>query len=171
MQCATAAKGMNANRFGSNPRSIDTSRIAPAMRLLATRKIASAAASASDPADPDMLKNRRLGRFDIKALKLSANRIIRVNPAQYHIGISDRWARIAEAIGDRPRVDPALSGPMLSNPPLSTQAIEPPPAPIVVISIMGLRTTIPKSMEVCGDSMLCPWQSAQHQKTCHPCHL
>jgi len=50
-------------------------------------------------------------------------------------------------------VDPALSGPMFSKPPLSTQAIEPPPAPIVVISIMGDRTTMPKSIDVCCDSI------------------
>ena len=57
-----------------------------------------------------MLKNSRLGRFDIKALKLSANRIIRINPAQYHVRISDRWPRIAEAVGDRPRRGPRAFG-------------------------------------------------------------
>jgi hypothetical protein len=41
---------------------------------------------------------------------------------------------------------------------LSTQAMEPPPAPIVVISIIGVRTTMPKSMEVCGAS--CDWPFA-----------
>ena len=50
-------------------------------------------------------------------------------------------------------MDPALSGPMFSSPPLSTHAIDPPPAPMVVISIIGDRTTIPKSIEVCCDSM------------------
>jgi hypothetical protein len=42
---------------------------------------------------------------------------------------------------------------MFSKPPLSTQAMEPPPAPIVVISIIGVRTTMPKSIEVCGASI------------------
>ena len=41
--------GMATNFFGSCPRSIDTSRMAPAMRASATRTIASAAAMTSRP--------------------------------------------------------------------------------------------------------------------------
>ena len=38
----------------------------------------------------------------------------------------------------------------------STEAIEPPPAPIVSIWIMGERTTSPKSIEVCAASDASP---------------
>jgi hypothetical protein len=34
--------------------------------------------------------------------------------------------------------------------------MEPPPAPMVAISIIGVRTTMPKSIEVCGASIALP---------------
>ena len=57
-------------------------------------------------------------------------------------------------------MEPADSGPMFSNPPLSTQAIDPPPAPMVVISIIGVRTTMPKSMLVCAASAGRPFSTS-----------
>ncbi|MNS99327.1 hypothetical protein D3C72_1337260 [compost metagenome] len=51
---------------------------------------------------------------------------------------------------------PADSGPTCSRPPASTLAIDPPPAPMVSIWIIGARTTMPKSMEVCADSEASP---------------
>ena len=45
---------------------------------------------------------------------------------------------------------------MVSRPPASTDAMEPPPAPMVAISIIGVRTTIPKSIEVWGETTVSP---------------
>ena len=41
---------------------------------------------------------------------------------------------------------------MFSSPPASTHAMDPPPAPIVVISIIGVRIVMPKSTDVSGPS-------------------
>ena len=41
-------------------------------------------------------------------------------------------------------------------PPPSTKAIEPPPAPMVVISIIGVRMTRPKSTVVCAATAILP---------------
>src|SRR5205085_3689800 len=49
-----------------------------------------------------------------------------------------------------PGAEPALSGPTCNKPPRSTHAIDPPPAPIVVISTIGVRITRPNSMVVCA---------------------
>jgi hypothetical protein len=49
MQRAAAAEGHEGKRFGSKPRSMLTSRIAPAMRELATVRMASAASVVVSP--------------------------------------------------------------------------------------------------------------------------
>ena len=51
---------------------------------------------------------------------------------------------------------------------MSTQAMEPPPAPMVVISIIGVRTTMPKSMEVSGASIDCPPAISETSKEVPP---
>jgi hypothetical protein len=62
---------------------------------------------------------------------------IRVEPAEDEVGVGDRRPRAAAAVADRPGVAPALSGPTRSMPEASTDAIEPPPAPIVWTSTIG----------------------------------
>jgi N-methylhydantoinase A len=52
--------------------------------------------------------------------------------------------------------------------PTVTDAIEPPPAPIVVISIIGVRTTIPKSTAVCAASALSPSATRDTSKLVPP---
>ena len=60
-----------------------------------------------------------------------------VEPAEHQVGVGDRRPRAAAAVADRPGVAPALSGPTRSMPAASTEAIEPPPAPIVCTSTIG----------------------------------
>jgi hypothetical protein len=50
----------------------------------------------------------------------------------------------------------------------STKAIDPPPAPIVVISIIGVRTTRPKSIAVCAASAVCPSAISETSKLVPP---
>ena len=70
--------GMIAKRPGSWPRSIETSRIAPAIRALATSTIASAASVASRPSGfPTCVKIARLRRLDVEPLELAADRAAR----------------------------------------------------------------------------------------------
>ena len=59
--------GMATNFFGSCPRSIDTSRMAPAMRASATRTIASAAAiDVEAERRADMRRDRRACGRDVE---------------------------------------------------------------------------------------------------------
>jgi hypothetical protein len=46
--------------------------------------------------------------------------------------------------------------------------MDPPPAPMVAISIIGVRTTRPKSIEVCGDSTVCPSAISETSKLVPP---
>jgi hypothetical protein len=101
-------------------------------------------------------------------VELAADRIVGIDAAEHDIGVGHRGPVVAEAVGDRSGIEPALSGPMLQEPPLSTQAMEPPPAPIVVISIIGVRTTMPKSIEVWAQASPAPAIS-ETSKTCRPC--
>ena len=54
-------------------------------------------------------------------------------------GVGDGRARAAAAVAGGPGREPALSGPTLSTPSASTQAIEPPPSPMDVTETEGMK--------------------------------
>ncbi len=63
---------------------------------------------------------------------------------------------------------PALSGPTCRSPPPSTRAMEPPPAPMVAISSIGRRTTIPKSSAASAASCISPPVTSDTSKDVPP---
>ena len=67
-----------------------------------------------------------------------------------------------------PGLLPADSGPTCSRPPASTLAIEPPPAPMVSICIIGARTTMPNSIAVCAASETSPPATSDTSKDVPP---
>ena len=70
-----------------------------------------------------------------------------VDAAEHDIGVRQGRARRRRRHSRPARAaSPRSPGPTCSRPPVSTCAIEPPPAPIVVISIIGVRMTRPKSI-------------------------
>ena len=77
-------------------------------------------------------------------------------------------ARIDDHTVFVPGTLPADSGPTCSMPPASTEAIEPPPAPIVSIWIMGERTTKPYSMAVCAANAASPLATSETSKEVPP---
>ena len=96
--------GIATKRAGSWPRSIETSRIAPAMRASATRTIAAAAAVGVEAERrADMRRDGALGRLDIERLQLAAERARRVDAAEHDLGVGQRRPRIALAVADRAR--------------------------------------------------------------------
>jgi hypothetical protein len=60
--------------------------------------------------------------------------------AQHHVGVGDGGLGAAEAVCRRARDEPALRGPTWRLPSTSSQAMEPPPAPTVCMSICGTLT-------------------------------
>ena len=73
---------------GSWPRSIETRRMAPAMRASATRTIAAAACIRSSPSGaPTWFEIARSRRLDIERLELAADRARGVDAAEHHLGI------------------------------------------------------------------------------------
>ena len=117
---------------------------------------------------PHMREDSLRRRADVETRELVADRAFRVDAAEHHVGVGQRRARVAAAVAGRPGSEPALSGPTWRRPPLSTLAIEPPPAPIVVISIMGVRMTRPKSMVVCAESAVRPSAISDTSKEVRP---
>ena len=94
--------GMAANFAGSCPRSIETSRMAPAMRASATRTIASAAASTSRPSGPaDMRGDGRARRRHVEPGL--ADRPLGIDAAEHDLGVRQRRPRIAAAVAGRSR--------------------------------------------------------------------
>src|ERR1044072_4906848 len=55
-----------------------------------------------------------------------------------------------------PGAERCVAGPSSSSPPRPPHAIEPPPAPIVVISTIGVRITRPNSIVVCAATAVLP---------------
>ena len=95
--------GIATKRAGSWPRSIETRRIAPAMRASATRTIAAAAAVGVEAERrADMRRDGALGGLDIERLQLAAERARRVDAAEHDLGIGQRRPRVALAVADRP---------------------------------------------------------------------
>jgi hypothetical protein len=69
-----------------------------------------------------------------------------VDIAQRHVGVGHGGGRAALAEGDGAGVRPALSGPTRIRPMRSTLTSDPPPAPISIISITGMRTGMPEPL-------------------------
>ncbi len=70
---------------------------------------------------------------------VAAEEVMRIEPAEDEIGVGHRRFRPATPVAGRSGIGPALRGPTRSRPPESTQAIEPPPAPISTRSTTGVR--------------------------------
>ena len=89
--------GIATKRAGSWPRSIETSRIAPAMRASATRTIAAAAARRrrDRAASPTWVGDGASGRLDIERLQLAAERARRIDAAEHDLRIGQRRPRVA----------------------------------------------------------------------------
>ena len=143
--------------------------MAPAILPFATRTMASAACMGSSPSgSADMLCDSGLRRLDIQARKLAADGTLCIDAPQHNIGVGERRTSIALPVATGPGREPALSGPTWSSLPASTWAIDPPPAPIVVISIIGVRMTRPKSMVVCAASAVSPSTTSDTSKEVPP---
>jgi hypothetical protein len=89
--------------------------------------------------------------------------------AQQHVGIGHRRAHVAAAVAGRPGHAARDSGPTCSMPLASTEAMEPPPAPMVSIWIIGERITMPNSMAVCAASAASPFATSDTSKDVRPC--
>ena len=88
--------GIATNFCGSWPRSIDTSRIAPAMRASATRTIAAAASSARKAERlADMLGDRAPRGLDVERFQFAAERALRIDAAEHDLRVGQRRPRIA----------------------------------------------------------------------------
>ena len=75
----------------------------------------------------------------------------RIDAAEHDLRIGQGRARRCPGRSRRvPAPSPRSPGRPASRPPRSTEAIEPPPAPMVVISTIGVRMTRPKSIVVCA---------------------
>ena len=73
--------------------------------------------------------------------------VLGVEAAEQQVRVGDGRLGAAAAVADRPRAAaPALRGPTRRKPPASTQAIEPPPAPIDLMSISGTAAGTPHSI-------------------------
>ena len=94
----------------------------------------------------DFPVNGRSCRFDIQPGQFAADRTVQIDPSQHQIGVGDRGPVIAEAIGDRTGVGTGALRPNLQQAAAIDMATEPPPAPMVDISIIGVRITMPKSI-------------------------
>ena len=71
---------------------------------------------------------------------LAAEEVIRIEPAEDEVRVGDGGARSLLSRSRRGAGSaPALCGPTRSTPPESTQAMEPPPAPISTRSMTGVR--------------------------------
>ena len=93
----------------------------------------------------DMLERKRLVAASLSSLTLPPAKNSGSILPEHNIGICDRGHRCRRAHRTPgPGVEPALSGPTVRRPSLSTRAIEPPPAPISTISITGMRTGMPE---------------------------
>ena len=91
---------------------------------------------------PTLRLDRARRRIGVEPRELAADRPLGVDAAEHDIGVRHRRPRRRPRRSrPAPATEPALSGPTCSSPAASTRAIEPPPAPIVVISIIGVRTT------------------------------
>ena len=127
----------SAKSRGSWPRASDTMRSAPAMRSLAMRSTAAAASSASMPSAAPICSSKRaaIASRDTGAStdssvrgssrprsRLASVTVIRSPPRPKQIG---------------PGEAPALSGPTCRSPASLTNAMEPPPAPMVWTSTIG----------------------------------
>ena len=95
----------------------------------------------------DMGRDGVARRLDVEARQLAADRPLRIDAAEDDVGVGQGRPRRCPR---RSRPDPGVSrrspARPADSPPVSTWAIEPPPAPMVVISIIGVRMTRPKSM-------------------------
>ena len=129
----------SANRRGSCPRSTDTTRMARSMLALATRTMPSASSCtrqlrALAPAPAAARCARARHRAPCGRRERTPDRA----------GRAAGWRRSPSArrpCRSRPARDRARApGPTRSAPPLSTYAIDPPPAPTVWMSITGSRT-------------------------------
>ena len=72
--------------------------------------------------------------------------VVRVETTQHEIGVGHGDLLASRVIADRAGSAPALWGRPGGDRPLSIQAIEPPPAPMVVRSIVGVATGSPNSI-------------------------
>ena len=96
--------GIATNFAGSWPRSIDTSRMAPAMRASATRTIAAAASSTSSPSgSPTCVGDRALRGLDVERFRVRRRAACRIDAAEHDLRVGQGRTRVALAVAGRPR--------------------------------------------------------------------
>ena len=134
-------------RAGRSRARRSTSRIASTRLLTVISRIAAAGLDGREPE-----RRRRSGRrlrlsaagVELPAVELAPE--IEVEATEDRLGVGRRRPRPAAPVAGRPGSAPALAGPTWRMPPTSTRAIEPPPAPIVWMSIAGSLIGTPNSM-------------------------
>src|SRR6185312_16787447 len=104
----------------------------------------------------------------IQPRELAADRPLRVDAAEHQIGIGDSRPVSAEPVTDRSRISAGGFRPDLQHAAAIHPGDRPPPAPMVVISIIGVRTTRPKSIAVCAASALSPPTTSDTSKLVPP---
>ena len=128
---------------GSWPRWSDTSRMAPAIRSFTTRSTAAATSSGPSPRwAPSFLSNSSRTRESAGTPSTPRRpRGFRRPSSRFASVIVGSSPPRPYAMG--PGIAPALSGPTWRMPAVLTRAIDPPPAPMVWMSIIGTRTGRP----------------------------
>ena len=96
-------KANSAKSRGSWPRARLTMRIAPAIRSLATRTIASAAAVASSPSGAPTCCSSAASIVASDTRVVDGEQPVGVEPAEDDVGVGDRRPGAAAAVADRPR--------------------------------------------------------------------
>ena len=123
---------------GSWPRCTETTFVASAMFWLMIRKTPAAASISVMPSGSAMTLLHGRARLLLVHLHLAAQEEVLVEVAQDEVGVGHRGLLAAQAVAHGPGSEPAEAGPTFSIPPASIQAIEPPPAPMVWMSNIGL---------------------------------
>ena len=109
------------------------------MWLLTMVWIPWAASRTSMPRGPAMLVRTASSRLFHRQLHGTAGEVAGVQVAEEEAGVGDGRLGAAHIVGRGPGEAPALRGPTLKAPLPSTQAMLPPPAPMVFISSIGWR--------------------------------